>query len=45
MTVRYTYECNACHRDYIEQRQAEESQYISQCGCSGTFELKTEEEL
>lgn len=45
MTIRYTYNCNACGRSYIEQRQAEEQQYFYNCGCSGTFELVNEEEL
>jgi predicted nucleic acid-binding Zn ribbon protein len=36
---RYEHKCDACGRDYIEQRTAEEPQYITNCECGGNFKL------
>lgn len=38
---RYEYACNACARDYVEQRSEEENQYFTECHCGGTFVLKS----
>ena len=31
MTVRYTYKCTPCDYDYVEQRAADEPQFVTIC--------------
>jgi putative FmdB family regulatory protein len=34
---RYEYKCEACNREYIEQRSVEDPQFFTECECGGTF--------
>jgi predicted SprT family Zn-dependent metalloprotease len=43
MTIRYTYKCQSCGIDYIEQRTAEQLQIVSKCNkCDAEFNLVSE---
>lgn len=45
-TIRHTYQCESCGKNYIEQRKVEEiNAYFTQCdSCGGNYtEISTEE--
>lgn len=45
-TIKYTYECESCGNDYVEQRKPEEiTPFFTKCfRCNGNFiEISTEE--
>ena len=45
MATRYGYKCSDCHRGYVEQRDENDAQFVTQCDCGGTFELDNDTAL
>ena len=45
MAIRYEYKCDKCGRGYIEQREPDLDQIVTNCECTGIFVLDNQTTL